>query len=55
MHPLSAGRHTVDRYWRFGAMHCDGLGTDTTPGYNCFPAGETFYGQVAFDVLPASQ
>jgi hypothetical protein len=55
LHPLSAGRHTVDRYWRLSAMHCDGLGTDTTPGHNCFPAGETFYGRITFEVLPAAQ
>jgi hypothetical protein len=55
LHPLSKGQHTVDRYWQFSAQHCDGLGTDVTPGANCFPAGETFYGSFTFEVVPASQ
>jgi hypothetical protein len=45
----------VDLYWVFSAVHCDGLGADTTPGANCFPAGETLYGlpvPLAFAVTP---
>jgi hypothetical protein len=43
LHPLRVGAHEVDVYWVFSAMHCDGVGDDTTPGFNCFPAGETLY------------
>jgi hypothetical protein len=54
--PLPVGPHTVHAYWIFSAMHCDGLGTDTTPGSgNCFPAGETLYLQLPFEVVPGHQ
>jgi len=50
--PLPVGSHVVHAYWAFSAMHCDGLGTDTAPGGNCFPAGETLLLQLPFNVVP---
>jgi hypothetical protein len=55
LHPLRTGPHTIDRYWRFSAQHCDGFGTSPVAGENCFPAGETFYSRVEFEVVPASE
>lgn len=53
LHPLPVGTHTVDIYWVFSAMHCDGIGDDPTPGQNCFPAGETKYlDGLEFEVTP---
>jgi hypothetical protein len=53
LHPLSKGQHVIDRYWRFSALHCDGLGDSLAD--NCLPAGDTFFGRVTFDVVPASK
>jgi hypothetical protein len=54
--PLPVGDHIVHAYWIFSAMHCDGLGTDTTPvSGNCFPAGETLLLQLPFEVVPGHQ
>jgi hypothetical protein len=47
---LRVGRHEVEAYWVFGAMHCDGLGED--PALQCFPAGETLFHSVEFEVTP---
>jgi hypothetical protein len=50
--PLPVGNHVVHGYWIFSAMHCDGFGTDTTPGGNCFPSGATRLLQLPFKVVP---
>jgi hypothetical protein len=46
--PLNVGTHTVDSYFIFNAMHCDGLGDVITD--NCFVAGENGFGSVEFTV-----
>jgi hypothetical protein len=51
LHPLSAGQHVIDRYWRMSALHCDGIGKILEE--NCLPAGDTFFGGVTFDVVLA--
>lgn len=51
LHPLSAGQHVIDRYWRMSALHCDGIGDSLEE--NCLPAGDTFFGSVTFDVVLA--
>jgi hypothetical protein len=54
--PLSVGNHVVHAHWIFSSMHCDGFGTDTTPGSgNCFHAGETLLLQLPFEVVPGHQ
>lgn len=50
--PLRVGSHTIATYWSFDALHCDGLGADTGPGGNCFPAGETQLPTMTFEVTP---
>ena len=47
--PLRVGPHTLDKYWVFSAMHCDGLVANVDE--NCLPAGETFYGHTDFEVI----
>lgn len=49
LHPLRPGPHVVETYWAFSAMHCDGLGDVVAE--NCFPAGETLYHGIGFDVV----
>jgi hypothetical protein len=44
------GEHTVEVYWEFSAMHCDGF--DTVIPKNCIPAGETKVSTVKFEVTP---
>ena len=51
LNPLSVGDHTVDSYFIFSAMHCDGL-PPGDPDQNCLPAGETLFGSVEFTVTP---
>jgi hypothetical protein len=50
LQPLPVGEHTVEVYWEFSAMHCDGLGTMI--GGNCLPAGESKRNAVRFKVIP---
>jgi hypothetical protein len=50
--PLRVGSHEIETYWSFDALHCDGLGADTGPGGNCFPAGETPLPTMTFEVRP---
>jgi hypothetical protein len=40
--PLSVGKHTVQLYWVFSAMHCDGFGNIAQD--NCLGPGEVAYG-----------
>jgi hypothetical protein len=49
--PLSVGDHTIDSYFIFSAMHCDGL-PPGDPDQNCLPAGETLFSSVEFTVTP---
>jgi hypothetical protein len=53
LRPLPPGDHVLETYWRFSAMHCDGLGDATGPGGNCIPAGEVQLSTMRFDVTPA--
>jgi hypothetical protein len=48
--PLPVGKHTVQVYWDFSAMHCDGKGT--VIGENCIPAGESTRNTITFEVVP---
>jgi hypothetical protein len=50
LHPLRAGQHTVEVYWTFNGMQCDGFADNAVE--NCFPAGETLYTATTFDVGP---
>lgn len=51
--PLSVGTHTVQLYWLFSAMHCDGFGNVVQD--NCLGPGEVAYGPlITFQVLPGS-
>jgi hypothetical protein len=50
--PQMIGSHSIETYWIFSAMHCDGFGDATGPGGNCFPAGETQLPTMAFTVTP---
>jgi hypothetical protein len=49
LHPLSIGLHTVDLYWSFGALHCDGGGDINE---NCLAPGEHLFQTATFDVVP---
>ena len=51
LHPLSAGQHVIEIYWRFSALHCDGIGASLAD--NCLQAGETLFNRVTFDVVLA--
>lgn len=53
LHPLSTGQHVYRQYWKFSAMHCDGLAANAQE--NCLPAGETAMYGAKFEVIPASQ
>lgn len=57
-HPVSEGRHVLDLYWRFSAMHCDGFGEVVSSDIsitNCLLPGETQYWHgLTFDVAPAA-
>jgi hypothetical protein len=48
--PQLVGSHSVETYWIFTAMHCDGFGDATGPGGNCFPAGATQLPTMQFTV-----
>jgi hypothetical protein len=50
LNPLPVGEHTVDIYWKFSAMHCDGFGAVIDE--SCIPAGETKISTVRFEVTP---
>jgi hypothetical protein len=51
--PLSVGSHTVQLYWVFSAMHCDGFGDVVQD--NCLGPGEVAYGPlITFQVTPGS-
>ena len=51
--PLSVGQHTVQLYWVFSAMHCDGFGNVVQD--NCLGPGEVAYGPlITFQVTPGS-
>jgi hypothetical protein len=50
LQPLPVGEHTVEVYWEFSAMHCDGLGTVLDK--NCIPAGESKRDTLTFKVVP---
>jgi hypothetical protein len=51
--PLSVGMHTVQLYWEFSAMHCDGFGDVALD--NCLGPGEVAYGPlITFQVMPSS-
>jgi hypothetical protein len=52
LRPLSAGRHVVETYWAFSAMHCDGIADN--PEENCL-AGELLYHRVEIDVTRGSR
>ena len=49
VHPLSVGTHTVELYWSFSALHCDG-GPSIVE--NCLAAGDHLFQEVTFDVIP---
>jgi hypothetical protein len=51
--PLPVGPHTIETYWVFSALHCDGFGDDTGPNGNCFPAGPTQLPTMTFEVTPS--
>lgn len=48
--PLPVGKHVVESYWVFRAMHCDGIVANVDE--NCLPAGETLFIRVRFEVVP---
>ncbi|MGH2617832.1 MAG: hypothetical protein ACRDJC_21595 [Thermomicrobiales bacterium] len=51
VHPLPVGEHEFDLYWKFSAMHCDGIAA--VIGENCLSAGETqFIDGLPFTVVP---
>ena len=51
--PLSVGMHTVQLYWVFSAMHCDGFGNVIQD--NCLGPGEVAYGPlITFQVMPGA-
>jgi hypothetical protein len=51
--PLSVGTHTVQLYWVFSALHCDGFGNLVQD--NCLGPGEVPYGPlITFQVTPGS-
>jgi hypothetical protein len=50
LNPLPIGEHTVEVYWEFSAMHCDGF--DPVSNASCIPAGETKVNTRTFEVTP---
>ena len=51
--PLSVGQHSVQLYWEFSAMHCDGFGNVVQD--NCLGPGEVAYGPlITFQVTPSA-
>ena len=51
--PVSVGTHTVQLYWVFSAMHCDGLGNVVQD--DCLGPGEVAYGPlITFQVTSGS-
>jgi hypothetical protein len=51
--PVSVGTHTVQLYWVFSGMHCDGFGNVIQD--NCLGPGEVAYGPlITFQVTPGS-
>ena len=49
VHPLSVGTHTVELYWSFSALHCDG---GPSIADNCLAAGDHLFQEVMFEVVP---
>ncbi|HEY7033526.1 MAG TPA: hypothetical protein VH482_19475 [Thermomicrobiales bacterium] len=43
LEPLAVGKHVVDVYWEFSAMHCDGIDVVIGADGNCLPAGDTLW------------
>jgi hypothetical protein len=50
LNPLPVGEHTVEVYWKFSEMHCDGFGTVISE--NCVPAGENKRNTATIKVTP---
>jgi hypothetical protein len=47
--PLKAGEHSIEVYWVFNGMHCDGF-PDGTVEENCLGPGDVLFNQFAFEV-----
>jgi hypothetical protein len=55
LHPVSVGDHTVTVILRVSAQHCDGLGTDATPGVSClYPNVDFPIRTLNFEVVPGA-
>jgi len=51
--PVRVGEHSVQLYWEFSAMHCDGFGNVVQD--NCLGPGEVAYGPLTtFQVTPGA-